>query len=65
MRSEALKKAQEKYQLGVTRVNLNFYPNEEDEKLLDFLYTKPSKQGYIKDLIRADMQKGNNNETNS
>jgi hypothetical protein len=57
MRSDALKKAQEKYQEKVTRVNLNFYPNADDEELLEHLLTKPSKQGYIKDLIRADMKK--------
>ena len=57
MRSDALKKAQEKYQNKVTRVNLNFYPNTDDQELLDHLSSKPSKQGYIKDLIRADMNK--------
>ena len=57
MRSEALKKAQEKYQEKVTRVNINFYTNKDDQDLLSHLSSKPSKQGYIKDLIRADMKK--------
>ena len=62
MRSEALKKAQEKYQNKVTRVNINFYINKDDQELLSHLSSKPSKQGYIKDLIRADMQKENDTQ---
>lgn len=58
MRSEALKKAQQKYaEEKVTRVNVNFYPT--DQELLDRIdevvpSQYPSKQGYIKALIKAD-----------
>ncbi len=68
MRSEALKKAQQKYaEEKVTRVNVNFYPT--DQELLDRIDAVvpskyPSKQGYIKDLIRADLKKENNNGNN-
>lgn len=64
MRSEALKKAQQKYaEEKVTRVNVNFYPT--DQELLDRIdevvpSIYPSKQGYIKELIRADIDKENN-----
>lgn len=56
MRSEALKKAQEKYKKEKsTRVVVDLYPTDQD--ILDKLQTVSSKQGYIKDLIRADMEK--------
>lgn len=56
MRSEALKKAQKKYlEEKVVRVNVNIYPSEQD--LIDKLQSVPSKQGYIKELIRADIKK--------
>lgn len=28
-----------------------------EQDLIDFLFQKPNKSGYIKDLIRADMQR--------
>ena len=61
MRSEALKKAQQKYaEEKVTRVNVNFYPT--DQELLEHIdevvpSRYPSKQGYIKELIRADIDR--------
>ena len=56
MRSEALKRAQKKYQEEkVVRVNVNLYPDDQD--LIDKLQSVPSKQKYIKDLIRADIKK--------
>ena len=57
MRSEALKKAQEKYKKEKSiRVVVDLYPTDQD--ILDKLQTVPSKQKYIKDLIRADIKKG-------
>lgn len=56
MRSEALKKAQAKYAKEKTkRQTLEFYPTELD--VWEYLRSKPNKAGYIKDLIRKDMQK--------
>ena len=61
MRSEALKKAQQKYaEEKVTRVNVNFYPTDQEllehiDKVVPSQY--PSKQSYIKELIRTDIQK--------
>ena len=56
MRSEALKQAQKKYyEEKVVRVNVNLYQSDQD--LIDKLQSVPSKQGYIKELIRADIKK--------
>lgn len=61
MRSEALKKAQQKYaEEKVTRVNVNFYPTDKEllERIDEVVPSRyPSKQGYIKELIRTDIQK--------
>lgn len=56
--TEAEKRANSKYKKDkVIRTQLDFYPTDQD--ILDHLATKPSKQRYIKDLIRADMKKSN------
>ena len=59
MRSEALKKAQQKYaEEKVTRVNVNFYPTDQEllERINEVVLSRyPSKQGYIKELIRRDI----------
>ena len=56
METEALKNAKNKYRREkVTRIPLDIYPTEKD--ILDHLYTVKNRQGYIKDLIRADMKK--------
>ena len=41
---------------NIKRITTDFYPTEQD--LWDHVQTKDNKQGYIKDLIRADMEKG-------
>lgn len=57
MVSEAQKKAAAKYnrEKMVQRV-VRFSPNERD--LLAHLDAQPNKAGYLKALIRADMEKG-------
>lgn len=56
MKTEALKKAQEKYRKEkVMRTQLDFYPTDQD--IIDHLQTVGNKQGYIKGLIRADIKK--------
>lgn len=55
MASEAQKKALEKYKAKVKRFTVDFPPS--DAELWAQLNKQPNKQGYIKDLIRADMEK--------
>lgn len=38
------------------QVGIRFFPADMD--LYDYLQTKDNKMGYIKDLIRADMERG-------
>lgn len=58
MVTEAQKRASKKYHKEklVQRV-VRFSPNEKD--ILDHLDAQPNKAGYIKQLIRADMEKQN------
>lgn len=55
MASEAQKKANKKYKQNVKRITVDFTPAEAD--LWDQVSKQPNKQGYIKGLIRADMDK--------
>lgn len=55
MASEAQKKALEKYKAKVKRFTVDFPPSDAD--LWEQLNSQPNKQGYIKELIRADMEK--------
>lgn len=55
MASEAQKKALEKYKANVKRFTVDFPPSEAD--LWEHLNSQQKKQTYIKDLIRADMEK--------
>lgn len=49
--NESMKKYKEK----IVRLELNFYLNDKD--LVEWLNTKESRQSYIKELIRKDMEK--------
>lgn len=53
--SEAQKKAVKKYKTKVKRLTLDFAPTEAD--LLEHVNKQSKKQTYIKELIRADMEK--------
>ena len=55
MTTEAQKKAAKKYKKKVNRITVEFYPTEAD--LIEQVEKQPNKQGYIKGLIRADMEK--------
>lgn len=55
MASEAQKKALEKYKAKVKRLTVDFPPS--DAELWEHLQNQPNKQGYIKSLIQADMEK--------
>lgn len=54
MQSDALKRAKAKYNKKVTKVTIELYPNETD--LINKLAEQPSKQAYIKELIRKDIR---------
>jgi hypothetical protein len=54
--SEANLRAIKKYKQKVNRFTVDFHPTEAD--LWEHLQNQPKKQTYIKDLIRADMEKG-------
>lgn len=54
--TDAQKRATAKYRKEKMKsVTIAFSPNERD--LLDYLNTLPNKAGYIKALIRADMER--------
>ena len=54
--SESQKKANEKYRKEkVKQVAVRFYPGDQD--VYEFLKAKDNVAGYIKSLIRADMEK--------
>ena len=55
MTSEAQKKAVKKYKEKVKRITLEFHPSEMD--LYEHIQQQDKKQTYIKNLIRADMNK--------
>jgi DNA-binding protein H-NS len=52
--TEAQKRAKEKYRKKTHKVTVEFYPQEQD--LINKLQEQPSKQGYIKELIKKDLQ---------
>ena len=52
--TEAQRKAAKKYKEKVKRIVIEFYPTEAD--LWEHISQQPNKQGYIKSLIRADIQ---------
>ena len=52
--TEARKRAKTKYNEKVTKVTIEFYPTDTD--LLAKVNEQPSKQAYIKELIRKDIQ---------
>lgn len=57
MQTEARKKASSKYKkLNTKNISLRFYINTEQD-LITHLEKQPNKQGYIKKLIREDMDK--------
>ena len=56
MATEAQRKAVKKYKEKVNRITLDFHPSEAE--LWDHIQAQGKKQTYIKDLIRADINKG-------
>lgn len=54
MVSQSQKDAVKKYKKKVNRFSIEFYPT--DNKLWEWINEQPNKQGYIKNLILADME---------
>ena len=55
MATEAQKKAKKKYLDKGKRIYIEFYPTEAD--LISHIEKQQNRQGYIKGLIRADMER--------
>ena len=53
--SDAQIKAVKKYREKLKRITIDFYPSEEE--IWNKVQAQPNKQRYIKDLIRADLDK--------
>lgn len=54
--TEAQKRASAKYvREKVTAVNIRFYPSEAD--ILEYLKAQPNQAGFVKGLIRKEMEK--------
>lgn len=56
MTSEAQKRANKNYRKKMKRIMLDFSPAEAE--LWEHIQNQPKKQTYIKDLIRADIERG-------
>ena len=56
MTSEAQRRAVTKYKQKVKRITIDFHPTESE--LWEHIQSQEKKQTYIKNLIRADMEKG-------
>jgi hypothetical protein len=55
MASDAQKKAIKKYREKLNRMTVDFSPAEAE--LWEHIQSQPKKQTYIKDLVRADIEK--------
>jgi hypothetical protein len=55
MTTDAQKKAIKKYREKINRITIDFSPAEAE--LWEHIQNQPKKQTYIKDLIRADIEK--------
>lgn len=55
MTSEAQRKAVKKYKEKVKRMSIEFHPSEME--LYEHIQKQSKKQTYVKDLIRADMER--------
>lgn len=54
--TDAQKRAMEKYRkANVKQLSVRFYPADAD--VWEWLQAQPNRQGYVRDLIRADMER--------
>ena len=56
MASEAQRKAAKTYRKKMNRITIDFSPAEQE--MWEHIQSQEKKQTYIKNLIRADMEKG-------
>ena len=56
--TEAQRRAKQKYEKNIKRIQVAFYGTETD--LLEYLETKDNKAGFIKQLIREAMEEEEN-----
>jgi len=56
MATEAQRRAIQNYKKKVNRITIELSPAEQE--LWEHIQSQPKKQTYIKDLIRADIEKG-------
>jgi hypothetical protein len=59
--TEAIKRAKAKYNEKVTKITVEFYPQEAE--LVQKLNEQPSKQGFIKELIRRYIEAEQNTKS--
>lgn len=55
--TEAQKKAQKLYRKKIKSINIAF--NESDMDIYEWMQGKENKQGFIKELLRREMEKSN------
>lgn len=58
--TDSERRAKNKYRKKLTRMLIEFYPTEKE--LVDKVNEQPRKQTYIKNLIRADIKRGEEND---
>jgi|GEM_PF-6790427 len=58
--TEAHQRAKKKYRAKLKRFTIEFYPTEAE--LIAQIEKQPKKQTYIKDLIRADIERKRNEQ---
>lgn len=59
MVTEAQKRANAAYRKkSVKQLTMRFYPSDEDEEMYAWLKSRENTTEYLKELVRADMEKG-------
>lgn len=56
MRTDAQRRAQNKYQKKIKQLIIKFYPKEEDQELYEWIKSQESINAYIKGLVIQDME---------
>lgn len=54
-RTDAQKRALNNYRKKTKQIIIRFYPNDEDEKLYDWIKSQENVTEYIKSLVKGDM----------
>ena len=56
-RTDAQKRALNNYRKKTKQIIIRFYPNDEDEKLYEWIKSQENVTEYIKGLVKGDMEK--------